>query len=95
MTTKDIVRLLYEHFSVFGAIQDIHFNTGKFAAYIKFQHRNFAEFAREAMQNQTLVDGVIEPIKIAWAVYDNPFDQTEKEIAKRDVKQAIDKELCE
>lgn len=36
LTTKDIVRLLYEHFSVFGAIQDIHFNTGKFAAYIKF-----------------------------------------------------------
>lgn len=47
------------------------------------------------MHNQTLVDGVIEPIKIAWAVYDNPFDQTEKEIAKRDVKQTIDKELCE
>lgn len=64
MSIKDIVRLVYEHFSVFGEINDIHFNQGRFAAYIKFGHRNFAEFAREAMHNQVLVAGISEPIRI-------------------------------
>jgi len=51
MTVKDIVRLLYEHFSPYGEIADVHFNQGRFCGYIKFVNRNFAEFAREAMHN--------------------------------------------
>ena len=86
MTIKDIVRLVYEHFSVYGDIADIHFNQGRFAAYVKFSHRNFAEFAREAMHNQILVEGVTEPIRIQWAIYDNPFDKSDAELANRDVK---------
>jgi len=64
MTVKDIVRLMYEHFSPYGEIADIHFNQGRFCGYIKFVHRNFAEFARESMHNQVLVVGVTEPIRI-------------------------------
>jgi hypothetical protein len=49
MTVKDIVRLVYEHFSLYGEIEDVHFNLGRFCAYIKFEHRSYAEFGREAM----------------------------------------------
>ena len=55
MSTKDIVRLLYENFSPWGAVEDIYFNQGRFIAYIKFEHRYYAEFAREAMVDQVLV----------------------------------------
>ena len=51
MSTRDIVRLLYENFSPWGAIDDIHFNQGRFIAFIKYEHRYYAEFAREAMMD--------------------------------------------
>ncbi len=89
MTVKDIVRLVYEHFSLYGEIEDVHFNLGRFCAYIKFEHRSYAEFGREAMLDQVLVEGVTEPLRIQWAVNDNPFDKSEAQIAKSDVKQAI------
>jgi|LauGreDrversion4_2_1035121.scaffolds.fasta_scaffold100310_2 hypothetical protein len=82
MSTKDIVRLVYEHFSQFGEIEDVHFNHAKFSAYIKFTHRSYAEFAREAMLDQVLVEGITEPIRIQWAVNDNPFDKTVAQVAK-------------
>ena len=49
MTTKEIVRLLYENFSPWGEVDDIYFNAGRFIAYIKYTHRYYAEFAKEAM----------------------------------------------
>lgn len=49
MSTKEVVRLVYEHFCAWGEIEDIHFNTARFQAYIKYSHRYYAEFAREAM----------------------------------------------
>ena len=93
MTVKDIVRLLYEHFSPYGEIADIHFNQGRFCGYIQYAHRNFAEFAREAMHNQVLVAGVTEPIRIQWAIYDNPFEKTEAELASRNIKQNLEQNL--
>jgi hypothetical protein len=39
------------------------------------------------MHNQVLVDGVTEPIRIQWAIYDNPFDKSDAELANRNVKQ--------
>lgn len=30
MTTKEVVRLIYEHFCSWGEIEDIHFNTARF-----------------------------------------------------------------
>ena len=61
---KDIVRVVYEMFCIWGEIEDIHFNTARFQAYIKYSHRYYAEFAREAMMDQILVEGVSDPIKI-------------------------------
>jgi len=46
-----MVRILYEFFSPWGEIEDIHFNSHKCLAFIKFKHRFFAEFAREAMMD--------------------------------------------
>lgn len=46
--------------------------------YVKYRFRVSAEFAREAMQNQVLVEGVKDPIKIQWAV-ENPFEEEEVE----------------
>jgi len=36
MAVKDIVRLIYEHFSPWGEVEDIYFNQGKFIAYVKY-----------------------------------------------------------
>ncbi len=44
-----MVRVLYEYFSAWGEIEDIHFNANKCIAFIKYKHRYYAEFAREAM----------------------------------------------
>ena len=93
LTVKDIVRLVYEDFSKFGEIEDVHFNQGRFCAYIKFEHRSYAEFAREAMHDQVLVEGVTEPIRIQWAIHDDPFAQSEAQIARDDVKTALNKNL--
>ena len=51
MQTKDTVRLLYENFSPYGVVEDIYFNQGRFIAFIKYEHRYYAEFAREAMMD--------------------------------------------
>lgn len=41
--------MIYEQFSPWGEIEDIHFNNNKCIAFIKYRHRYYAEFAREAM----------------------------------------------
>lgn len=43
-----------------------------------------AEFAREAMQNQVLIEGVKDPIKIQWAV-ENPFEEDEEERKTKEI----------
>lgn len=48
---REMVRILYEYFSPWGEIEDIHFNSNKCMAFIKYKHRFFAEFAREAMHD--------------------------------------------
>jgi Holliday junction resolvase-like predicted endonuclease len=50
-SAKDIVRLVYEHFSPWGEIEDIIFNQSRYLVYVKYRFRVCAEFAREAMQN--------------------------------------------
>ena len=64
MSTKEVVRLLYENFSPWGEVEDIYFNSGRFIAYIKYVHRFYAEFAKEAMTDQILVADVRDPIRI-------------------------------
>ena len=73
---RDMVRTIYEFFSPWGEVEDIHFNSQKCQAFIKYKHRYFAEFAREAMFDQVLAEGSTEPIAIKWAI-DSPFDKSE------------------
>ena len=88
MSIKDTVRLLYENFSPWGQVEDIYFNAGRFIAFIKYEHRYYAEFAREAMTDQVLVEGITDPIRIQWAL-ESPLDKTEAEVASADVKSAL------
>ena len=66
-------------FSPWGEIKDIHFDSMKCIGWVKYDHRHFAEFAKEAMQDQPMGPGN-DPISVRWAT-DNPFD---KEGAKFD-----------
>lgn len=74
MSEKDVVRLLYEHFSVWGQIEDIYFNSKNYHAFVKYTHRFHAEFAREAMTDQVLLKGNKVPIRLAWAL-ESPLDK--------------------
>jgi hypothetical protein len=53
--TPDGVHAMYEilwrHFSAFGEIEDIIVKMHAACAFVRFQHRCMAEFAKEAMQN--------------------------------------------
>jgi hypothetical protein len=86
-----MVRVVYQQFSEFGEIEDIHYNSRKCEAFIMFKHRFYAEFAREAMIDQVLTEGITNPITIKWAVL-NPFDNTE-ELSKKvkDQQEAAEK----
>ena len=81
---RDMVRTIYEFFSPWGEVEDIHFNSQKCQAFIKYKHRYFAEFAREAMFDQVLAEGSTEPIAIKWAI-DSPFDKSEAMRAQQEV----------
>mmetsp|Transcript_31131 Transcript_31131/g.23146 ORF Transcript_31131/g.23146 Transcript_31131/m.23146 type:complete len:165 (+) Transcript_31131:679-1173(+) len=82
-----MVRILYEYFSPWGEIEDIHFNSSKCHAFIKYKHRYFAEFAKEAMQDQVLTQGATDPINIKWGI-ENPFDRSESARAQLEVAQS-------
>lgn len=57
--------VLLRHFTVWGEVEDINILPHKGYAFIKYAHRCMAEFAKEAMTNQTL-DGN-EMLTIKWA----------------------------
>lgn len=46
--------VLLRHFSIWGQVDDINILPHKGYAFIKYFHRCMAEFAKEAMTNQTL-----------------------------------------
>ena len=63
--------VLLRHFSMWGEVEDVNILPHKGYAFIKFAHRCMAEYAKEAMTNQTL-DGN-EMLTIKWANEDpNP-----------------------
>lgn len=88
MSQKDVVRLLYEHFSPWGQIEDIYFNSQRWHAFIKYTHRFYAEFAREAMTDQVLIQGQKVPLRLQWAL-DSPLDkQSEQELREYEAEVA-------
>ena len=83
-SAKDMVRLVYDQFTPWGEVEDIIFNQSRLLVYVKYRFRVSAEFAREAMQNQVLVEGVKDPIKIQWAV-ENPFEEEAEEKKTKEI----------
>jgi len=46
--------ILWRHFSIWGDIEDITVVTTKGVSFVRYKHRCQAEFAKEAMESQTL-----------------------------------------
>ncbi len=75
---KEMVRVIYENFSLWGEIEDINYIPAKATCFIRFSHRCFSEFAKEAMVGQALVGEEILTVK--WAYDDpNPMNKKHKE----------------
>ena len=79
---KEMVKLIYENFEKFGEIEDIQYLPLKASCYIKFSHRCFAEFAKEAMMKQSMVGEEI--LNITWAYNYQDLDPIEQKIIEKE-----------
>ena len=79
---REMVKLIYENFSKFGEIEDIQYIPLKASCYIKFAHRCFAEFAKEAMMRQAMVGEEI--LSITWAYNYKDLDPIEQKIIEKE-----------
>ena len=79
---REMVKLIYENFSKFGEIEDIQYLPLKASCYIKFSHRCFAEFAKEAMMKQAMVGEEI--LSIVWAYNYKDLDPMEQKIIEKE-----------
>ena len=79
---REMVKLIYENFSKFGEIEDIQYLPLKASCYIKFSHRCFAEFAKEAMMKQAMVGEEI--LSIVWAYDYKELDPMEQKIIEKE-----------
>ena len=79
---REMVKLIYENFSKFGEIEDIQYLHLKASCYIKFSHRCFAEFAKEAMMKQAMVGEEI--LSIVWAYNYKELDPMEQKIIEKE-----------
>ena len=79
---REMVKLIYENFSKFGEIEDIQYLPLKASCYIKFTHRCFAEYAKEAMMKQAMVGEEI--LSITWAYNYNELDPMEQKIIEKE-----------
>ena len=77
-----MVKLIYENFEKFGEIEDIQYLPLKASCYIKFSHRCFAEFAKEAMMKQSMVGEEI--LNITWAYNYQDLDPIEQKIIEKE-----------
>ena len=79
---REMVKLIYENFSKFGEIEDIQYLPLKASCYIKFTHRCFAEYAKEAMMKQSMVGEEI--LSIVWAYNYKELDPIEQKIIEKE-----------
>ena len=79
---REMVKLIYENFSKFGEIEDIQYLPLKASCYIKFSHRCFAEYAKEAMMKQAMVGEEI--LSITWAYNYKELDPMEQKIIEKE-----------
>lgn len=83
---KDMVKIIYDNFSPWGEIEDINYIPMKSVCYIRYAHRCFAEFAKEAMMKQSLVGEEILTVK--WS-YNDPNPMSEKILLKEEENKFI------
>lgn len=76
---KQMYEILFRHFSAWGEVENININPGKGHAFVKYSHRCMAEFAKEAMNNQSLDSGEVISIKWAQEVEDTENDKVAKD----------------
>ena len=96
---KDVTSLLYTIFSPWGEVEDISINQRPFRggcrAYIRYAHRFYAEFAREAMNDQmNIFPDQKDPLLVRWALdgSGNPMDfDNDAEKANFQISQMIRK----
>ncbi len=81
--TRDTVKLLYDEFSKWGEIEDIKFYPHRAMANIKYTHRFYAEFAKEAMQDQSL--GGTDVLLIKWHLEEDPRSMKTKEQEQKEL----------
>lgn len=89
-------QLLVKNFQEFGTVEKVKVLQGKGCAFVTMKTENQAQFAKEAMQNQSLMEGSNEVLYVRWANEDkNPAAQ--KQEKKRQQKLAYDtvKQLLE
>lgn len=93
--SKNIENILTKHFQEFGSIDKIRVLYSKGCAFVTFRLETEAQFAKEAMLNQSLDDN--EVLSVRWASEDpNPEAQKQEkrrleELAINTVKNLLDK----
>lgn len=87
--TPDVQPIVYKHFREWGEIDNVRVLQSKGVAFVRYKNRSSAEFAREAMQNQSLAHGEI--LNVRWATDDpNPWVvKGKKERSKEQLVSAI------
>jgi len=76
--TSDIQSIVYRHFRQWGEIDNVRMLQSKGVVFVRYKKRSSAEFAREAMQNQSLDNNEI--LNVRWATDDpNPWVVKQKE----------------
>jgi len=82
----NIEESIFRHFSEWGPIEKYRVIHGKNLAFLTYYYRCSAEFAKEAMQNQTMDND--ELLTVRWA-YDDPNPTFVEERKDRDLQEAL------
>lgn len=91
-------QLLVKNFQEFGTVEKVRVLQGKGCAFVTMKTENQAQFAKEAMQSQSLVEDSNEVLYVRWANEDkNPAAQKQEkkrqqELAYDTVKQLLEQE---
>lgn len=93
-TERRTAAVVRRHFGEFGPIERLNFLEDRGVAFIRYAHRYFAEFAKEAMSNQALDEQEI--INVRWATEDpNPrakadMQRRQEEMARQAIELALE-----
>ena len=95
VSPRNIQSVVEKHFREWGEIENMKVLAAKGVAFVRYKNRANAEFAREAMQQQTL--GNREVLNVRWATMDpNPFVAKRKQKeSERTLGAAVSKSLPE